>query len=180
MALMRCGECGKDMSSAANSCPNCGAPNRLTAYVGLIKAIPAIGFLFAMIFFGVKCSMDSSIEDKRRQAAAAIDAVNEEKRLASRTPEQMQQEKIAKDSETAVAICRQGSKQFFKNPDSVSFPQLARDIPVKANHDGTFVVRFLASATNSFNAKTQSTYQCKTKPVADGSNWTIISLKEIN
>ena len=28
MALMKCPECGKEMSSTALSCPHCGAPNK--------------------------------------------------------------------------------------------------------------------------------------------------------
>ncbi len=50
MALIKCRECGKEISSEATSCPNCGAPVKEDEIKKEIKAGIKIGKKIAIIF----------------------------------------------------------------------------------------------------------------------------------
>lgn len=49
MALIKCSECGKEVSDKANSCPNCGAPIKEDEIKKEINAGIKIGKKFAII-----------------------------------------------------------------------------------------------------------------------------------
>ncbi|MCC2607336.1 zinc ribbon domain-containing protein [Planctobacterium marinum] len=51
MALLKCKECGKDVSSKAKSCPNCGAkpPKQTSFLTWLVTILIVIGFVGAFI-----------------------------------------------------------------------------------------------------------------------------------
>ena len=63
MALIKCNECGKEVSSKAGKCPNCGAPvedPNLKWYQKNSKG--TIGFMFiAIAFFFVCCAIAVSM-----------------------------------------------------------------------------------------------------------------------
>lgn len=50
MALKKCNECGKEVSSKAASCPNCGAPVKRSSSIGCSTIIAGI-FVFGMIWY---------------------------------------------------------------------------------------------------------------------------------
>jgi len=76
MALIKCKECGKQISSDADRCPNCGRkPPKSTS-----------GFTWAVVAFlaiGVYSAISASNKNDKQQAAQANAA-----RLAALTPEQ--------------------------------------------------------------------------------------------
>lgn len=173
MALVPCTECLRAMSSTAERCPHCGAPNQqLLRRRKLAMAVPGFVVILAMVFVVLKGAYHQNSQSR-------ADPGSSQAQLVPRTPEQLASERHAELLRTAVAICRQGSKQHFKDPDSVTFPQLAKDIPARPREDGTFVVRFIASAVNSFNARSQSLYECVAKPSEDGKTWRVLSLNEV-
>lgn len=49
MALIKCSECGKEISSKATACPNCGYPIRQTKRKHLFKSILLVGILLSII-----------------------------------------------------------------------------------------------------------------------------------
>jgi len=53
MAMMFCPECGKQISSAATTCPNCGYPVNGGGYAGLKKVIPGRGFGISSMIMGI-------------------------------------------------------------------------------------------------------------------------------
>lgn len=56
MALMKCPECGKEVSSAAASCPSCGHPNsaqsQVTAQALVRKWSPGIAAVLSLVIPG--------------------------------------------------------------------------------------------------------------------------------
>jgi DNA-directed RNA polymerase subunit RPC12/RpoP len=51
MALQKCHECGKDVSSEADKCPNCGAKVKKNIMKSKLGCLGIIGFLFFILFF---------------------------------------------------------------------------------------------------------------------------------
>lgn len=64
MALKKCKECGKEVSTKAKECPSCGAPVKSSSSVGCLTII-AIIFVIAMI--GSLCDNDKSDKTSRTQ-----------------------------------------------------------------------------------------------------------------
>ena len=78
MALLKCAECGKDVSSEAKKCPNCGAKVRLP------KKPTSLILKFAL--FGI-VGMAVVIMFMNGQAAKEVEKADQD-RLAAMTPEQ--------------------------------------------------------------------------------------------
>ena len=71
MALVKCKECGKEISNDAEVCPHCGKKvvslgEALEALINFIKCVTVL-FIIAFIFFSIKCDND---EVKSHQTAA--------------------------------------------------------------------------------------------------------------
>lgn len=135
MALLKCTDCGGDVSSDAKACPKCGAkpPKRTSLFVKVL-AVVAI----PVVLMGVFRSNEDG--EKRRQAAAAKEA--------AMTPEQIAARKAENDLFVAnVARAQQAVeflKQHAKNPDSLKLET------VFATDAGSICIQY--RATNSFNA----------------------------
>ncbi|MBI1214154.1 MAG: zinc ribbon domain-containing protein [Alphaproteobacteria bacterium] len=50
MALIKCHDCGGEVSSTAEKCPKCGAPTPLTVNASVIAMIVAAAALLAIFF----------------------------------------------------------------------------------------------------------------------------------
>lgn len=105
MALIKCGECGRDVSSEAKSCPNCGAlVKKPKAPMSRVKKLG----IFAAGLFVLSVVYQSDKDNERR---------------AARTPEQVAVDKKEAAQEAArlgvvrgaVAQLRQG----LRDPDSL-------------------------------------------------------------
>jgi hypothetical protein len=59
MALIKCKDCGKEVSSKSKKCPNCGCPIKGKAY---IKTTSIISFIFIIILIGIGASVYNSAE----------------------------------------------------------------------------------------------------------------------
>lgn len=67
MALKKCKECGKEVSTEAKTCPNCGAPVKTKSSVGCLTII-AIIFVIGMI--GLLINNDKSDKTSKTQSDA--------------------------------------------------------------------------------------------------------------
>src|SRR5665213_2827938 len=83
MALIKCGECGRDISNTAKACPQCGA--KIKKSVSPIVAVFIVG-MGACIIYGV-INGNQQQQDKRDTETA---------RAAALTPEQQAQESAAR------------------------------------------------------------------------------------
>lgn len=139
MGMVKCRECGKEVSDAAKTCPHCGIANpaphsRLGLYLKLgLGAVIVIGM--------VRCISD---QDDRKTTAES-----ERQRIeAAKTPEQRAREvaekaKAEADFQFVVGRLR-ALKAASKNPASFEL------VDATLMDDGTVCVVY--RATNSFNA----------------------------
>ena len=96
MALKTCKECGKEISTKADKCPNCGAPIKKKSQVGCLGAVIII--IFVLILIGwISNLFEESREEKRKIEEQKIAAElqkkkEEERRIAAKKQEQQKQE----------------------------------------------------------------------------------------
>ncbi len=84
MALVKCKECGNQISSSAASCPQCGAKVKRTSLLTkIIVFLFIVGFLSAVF---------SSKKDVTQSTTPTRPSASEQARLATMTPEQRAQE----------------------------------------------------------------------------------------
>lgn len=119
MALTKCVECKKEISTKAKGCPNCGAK---VARVGILGKI-IIGFVLfaiAITFVGDRLNESDRAEAAAKEAARATAAREAEtKRLAAMTPEQRAAEvKKRQESEQRQAQERKRLAETKKNADA--------------------------------------------------------------
>ena len=139
MGMVKCRECGKEVSDKAKTCPSCGiekpAPaSRVGTYLKL--------GLGALVVFGmVRCISDQ--EDRRASADAEKQRVE-----AAKTPEQRAKETADKAKSEAdfqsVVLRLRALKAASKNPASFEL------VDAQLLDDGTLCATY--RATNSFNA----------------------------
>jgi hypothetical protein len=156
MAMVKCRECDKEVSSKAKTCPNCGVKNpqpqsKFNLYLKL-----ALGAF--LVISMVKCINEG--EDKEAQEAAEAQRIE-----ASKTPEQRAKEaedKAKSEAEFQSSVRRlQLLKSSSKNPKSFEV------VDAILMNDGTLCVTY--RGTNSYNAVvTDSTAISKNMKVV---NW---------
>lgn len=84
MALIKCKECGREISKSAKVCPNCGAKNKQTSFFTKIT----LGFIVLTVITGFFISNAVEKESKIQAEAVAQQKTNEKKKLAAMAPEQ--------------------------------------------------------------------------------------------
>lgn len=77
MALMKCHECGSDVSSEAATCPKCGATprsksNKLQAVFGALIVVAAVGY-----FFGGGIEKQAASDMAKIEQQVAADAIQQ-------------------------------------------------------------------------------------------------------
>lgn len=95
MALIKCKECGHEISKSATSCPNCGAKvKRTTLFTKFVAVL--IAFVAISSYLGHHAADEASAQKVAREAAQRR---AEQARLAAMTPEQKAEAKKKKEAE---------------------------------------------------------------------------------
>jgi surfactin synthase thioesterase subunit len=139
MGMVKCRECGKDVSDEAKNCPHCGvAKPAPESKFGLYLKL---GFGAVLVISMVRCISDQ--EDRKSQATAERQRIE-----ASKTPEQRAREEAEKAKKEAAfqsVVSRLRSlKASTKNPNSFEL------VDAILMADGTLCASY--RGTNSFNA----------------------------
>lgn len=134
MALIKCKECGNEISSQAKTCPQCGhpTPKRTSTFTWIVAAF--IVFAVLQATFRTKTPATSPTPEQ-----TALNAKKDE--------EDFKRQDAAR---LAVAMI----KSYSKNPSSVKIEALA------SNKDATLICAMFR-ATNSFNAVVPGSYVMK-------------------
>lgn len=137
MALIKCHECGKDISTEAKTCPACGAKVKKPK-----KPVGPVGFFFVLVFGMVVYAMVSESENKAQREA------DETARERAKTPEQRAKEKAQsakRDAQLqAAAVGALALKRAMKDPTAFDLTSLV----LKPNGTACYEYR----AKNSFGA----------------------------
>ncbi len=167
MAMMKCKECGKEYSTDAKSCPNCG--KRRTSF--LTKA-----FAWFFAFVGVMTIWGMIQGQKASEESAQKESV----RLASLTPEQRATEAAARAKEEKFSAARGAClivlKKSLNDPDSAKLEATSRWY-IEEQKNGSVLVQPSGRAKNAFGAYINGVWNCVTKQ--EGGNVRVISLKQI-
>ena len=163
MALIKCKECGKEISSEAEACPSCGRKKaKETSGVTWV--------VLGIIVIGVYSAISNSGKSEDKEAA----------RVAAMTPEQRASETKAKaDSEqlsSARYACREFVKRSLNDPDAAQFDDTSGYFTEKQTVD-KFRVEVTVRAKNGFNALRHITVNCVTQQT--GGKWFPVFVKEI-
>lgn len=167
MALIKCKDCGKEHSTDAKACPNCGKrrTSRLTRVIAWFFAIIGIMTIWSMIQ-GQKASEESAQTETQRRAVL--------------TPEQRAAEKAAKAKNvrfsSARGACLIALKRSLNDPDSAQLGATSSWY-VEERADGSVLVQPSGRAKNAFGAYIQGVWNCVAKP--EGGEVRILSLEQI-
>jgi Na+-transporting methylmalonyl-CoA/oxaloacetate decarboxylase gamma subunit len=106
MALIKCGECGKQFSTDAKACPHCGgkAPYKPGAAFILVVGL--------LIVFGISASIESSQPPPE---------------AAPKTAEQIAQDQAQERRHLVVLITAKKLKDSMREPDSVEWLYMGTD-----------------------------------------------------
>ena len=74
MALIKCKECGHEVSTEAKTCPNCGAVPKKKGHRGLLIALIPMGIVLIMIAVGEDADKDPLSNATWGQKLACLDA----------------------------------------------------------------------------------------------------------
>jgi len=151
MALKKCKECGKEISSDADKCPNCGKPqkkrNALGYFVAIIIIIGFIGWITSTLENTNSTTTQTAIEDLPKLA-------------------------FYKSQEYMRGYLKGPAGADFPYYDSASVKRVAGD------GKGTmFEVTSYVDSQNSFGAKIRTTYKCSIVRVHADSSWVMAELK---
>jgi hypothetical protein len=156
MALKKCKECGREVSSKADKCPNCGAPVKKDASLGAgcLTIIIVVGLI---VWWGSK-------GDSTNSPTAPPAAAN-----------------TAPDKITAWTMAEEFVKKNLKSPSTADFGSVFGDYqdPNNGTQDlggGRFYCHGWVDAENSFGAKLRTNWECTIKFVGND-NWAAESVK---
>lgn len=156
MTLIKCKECGKEYSTDAKACPNCGK-RRTTRTTYAVLGLVAIGVIY----------------NAQRDNA-------ETTRQAVLTPEARAAEVTAQAKAgilySARSACKYALKESLNDPDSA---QLTRTESwyIEERKDGSVRVQPQGRAKNAFGAYVYGVWDCVAKPVNGEAR--VVSLKQI-
>lgn len=159
MALIKCRECGKEVSTNAAACQNCG--NKLPKRTSVARWI--VGGLF--LFFVVTCALNVQ---KYKDA--------EEARIAALTPEQKAAKAESAEFDSSKYACEVLIKKTLHDPDSAEFDP-ADSFPARRLGPHSYLVQVKLRAKNAFNALRYTSMNCTVS--LENGNWIAHSIEQI-
>jgi hypothetical protein len=151
MALVKCRECGREISDQATACPHCGVPMR--------AAVPR----------------DTEAEKKKSQGClggcltvvvvlAILGSLSGKGGSSSASPERDQNSAVA-----AWTMCEEFVKRQLRAPATADFPW-GYDQFTRRESDSVWVVTSYVDAQNAFGAKIRNNFVCRVRWTG-GDNW---------
>lgn len=126
MALIKCSECGKEISDKARCCPHCGAKVKKTKIVAVIGCIVLAAFLISCIW-GIYFVVDNN---NKRQLSYQDEVNNTEKSTEEDTEKGIIKEQEDK-YERYVNIAIKNTKEQLKHPDSIVLNKVVVEYKIK-------------------------------------------------
>ncbi len=178
MALVKCKECGSQVSTEAKHCPHCGAavPKKTGAITWIVLGLFVGGFVLSLI--GTNAEQSEKVSSAQKEQA----------RLAALTPEQRAAEEKIKAAEAvkkateekldnARFACEEFVKKTLHDPGSAEFDDF-REFWAKEERPHLYHVQASLRAKNGFGALRKLTVDCRITETKG--NWIALALKEIH
>jgi uncharacterized membrane protein YvbJ len=154
MALVKCRECGKDVSTEAKACPSCGAkvakykePKKPLSPIIKYSLIGVVAFVFISTY------------------------------IQNQSPEHVQAEENHQDIGMAEVVCKMAFEKSAKNPNSVEWIRPERKFMFTNDEKTKALSTQPVRAKNSFNAAVKSVAVCNLEKT--GGKWELVSIKEL-
>jgi hypothetical protein len=181
MALIKCKECGKEISSQAESCPNCGRkkPKPTSAVTWIVVTLLGMGIFSAVVNSG---KHDEQQAAEAQAKAAKLAAMTPEARAAEiKHDSDMAAQKYMVDKANAEAdgaryACKEFVKRSLNDPDAAQFDAASGYFTQKQAAD-KYRVEVTVRAKNGFNALRHIAVNCITQK--SGEYWLPVFVKEI-
>lgn len=180
MAIIKCHECGKDVSTEAKACPSCGAkvkvPKKPTSKVlkYTLGAAVAVSFIGAYVAGADERERRASMtpeqlaaEDAQRKASEAEQAKHDAEAKARRD-----------DIGMAEATCSLVFEKRANDPSSVEWIREEREFSYTSNDMKHATSIQGVRAKNGFGGLVKGTVRCKL--VKDESGWVVQKLEELH
>lgn len=175
MALIKCKECGKEVSRKARTCPNCGV--EIAAKLKRKRSWIILIILIITIISIVKCQADRAEAEyakltpeqklaRYKQQAQQNVIAREEKakrqaaqEKAAKEAELSKEQKRCTDSTMAFVMSQKFVKQRLKSPATAKFPSRT-DPAVKIHYTGDcqHTIQAYVDSQNGFGAIIRTTY----------------------
>ncbi len=161
MALIKCKECGKEYSTDAKKCPNCGK-RRTTLTTKVVG-----GFFAFIIVMSIYNSQQRDGAEVARQATLTSE---------QRAAEVATQAKASRLRNARYA-CKHVLKDTLNDPDSAKLEE-ASNWYAEERKNGAILVQPKGRAKNAFGAYIQGVWDCTV--MLQGDNASVLSLKQIH
>lgn len=177
MALIKCEECGSQMSDTADACPKCGAKATHTKPFTKNVAI-GIGFFVALIIVGNVISSftqksAADVESARRAALTPDQRASED--AANKAAAEVKEREAA--NKAAAYACRDIVGKNLKDPESAKW-EAPWHSAVKTSTDGKlFELQVAVRAKNGFGGYDKAHFNCTLS--RNGDTWRALRLQEV-
>jgi RNA polymerase subunit RPABC4/transcription elongation factor Spt4 len=158
MALKPCKECGKEISTEAKVCPNCGKknPTASESHNWVWVAALIVVLILAVNIFGSRTSSPPP-KPKTPEQIAREDSLH---------ASELRQKAIDQQLTAAQLLCRQAAEKSLKSPSTAQFHD--GDTYFKDLGKGRSHIQLQVDAENSFGASLRTTIDCKTRQTKTG------------
>lgn len=178
MALIKCKECGKEISSQAESCPNCGRkkPRPTSVVTWIIAGILVCGVISAISESGKKDDQ-AAAEAEAKAAKLAIMTPEQRAAQAKHDADMAAMKAEVEEASNARYACQEFVKRSLNDPDAAQFDP-ASGYFIQRQAPGKYRVEVTVRAKNGFNALRHIAVNCVTQK--SGDNWLPVFVKEIS
>lgn len=175
VALIKCTECGKEISSNAMSCPNCGNNVLTKSSQSTLTTWNKVGISIVVLIAGVVILGKYG----EHEEAARLAALPPEQRIAEEKRKQEQDDILY-----GKAICENQIKETLDDPGSAQFDDSYKYLIIANEPPDHYRIMVTLRAKNAFNALRHIAISCDLTR-ASASSWhtslkEVTSLKDIN
>lgn len=175
MALVKCRECGGQVSTKAKSCPSCGVTAKRS--MSMLRFIGYTLLAFAVIA-GLARFVDryeSSLTPERRAARDQRRAASEAEDAVKRAG---QLEKSCSSDVPAYVMAQSFVEDRLKSPSTAKFPSIAANgVQTQYLGDCTHKVVGYVDAQNGFGAMLRTRYYVKLKNNPVNDSWSLLEIR---
>ena len=158
MALIRCPDCGQEISDAAPTYPYCGRPRNI-APAKSKSSNRGIGFLLFISIVIILAYLGQPSPDRE---------ANEQAKEANERAEGFLM---------AASMCQKFVNKQLKAPSTAKYPSTnGEDTKIISLNTGHYLVTSYVDAQNSFGAQIRTSFVCEIKKIPGGNQWQLQNL----